>query len=92
MNRYTKIINTTYAIDDKDLDHNSNGYYGPAVDKLAEFENIIDDLLSKQDEISKELELLRKSDQKKSYKFRDALGHKLINSSLITIFKEHNLM
>jgi hypothetical protein len=84
MNRYTKKVNDKYVID--------NEYYEEAVNKLAKFEDIIDELLIKQEDISKELETLRKNEKKKSYKFRDSLGHKLINTSLITIFKSHDLM
>jgi hypothetical protein len=84
VDRYTKKENSKYIID--------NEKYEDAINKLAEFENIIDELLLKQEEISKELDILRKAEQSKSYKFRDLLGHKLINSSLITIFKSHNLM
>jgi hypothetical protein len=84
MNRYTKKENDKYIIDDKNCED--------AINKLAQFENIIDELLLKQEEISKELDILRKAEQSKSYKFRDLLGHKLINSSLITIFKSHGLI
>jgi hypothetical protein len=84
MNRYTKKVNDKYVID--------NEYYEEAVNKLAKFEDIIDELLIKQEDISKELETLRKNEKTKSYKFRDSLGHKLINTSLITIFKSHDLM
>jgi hypothetical protein len=84
MNRYTRKENDKYTI--------NNENYEDAINKLAVFENNIDEILLKQEEISKELDALRKAEQSKSYKFRDLLGHKLINSSLITIFKSHDLM
>lgn len=84
MNRYTKKLNDKYVID--------NNNYEDAINKLAICEDIIDELLIKQEQISKELETLRREQQTKSYEFRDLLGHKLINSSLITIFKTHDLM
>jgi hypothetical protein len=84
VNRYTKKLNDKYVID--------NNNYEDAINKLAICEDIIDELLIKQEQISKELETLRREQQTKSYEFRDLLGHKLINSSLITIFKTHDLM
>lgn len=52
-----------YVVDDTKVQHDVNGYSGDAISKLAKFENIYDDLISKQSEISKELEKLRLEDK-----------------------------
>ncbi|MDD4298340.1 MAG: hypothetical protein PHS98_01745 [Bacilli bacterium] len=92
MHRYTEKIDGQFVINDKHINSNDNGYYGDAVDKLAVFEDIIDDILLKQNEISQELKILRNEQQTKSYRFRQLLGQKLTNSALISIFESYKLM
>ena len=60
MNRLTKVIdNEFYLMDDTKVQHDASGFSGEAISKLAKFENIHDDLISKQSELSGELEKLR---------------------------------
>jgi hypothetical protein len=44
--------NNIYIVDD--IKHDTNGYSGVAIDKLAKFENLYDDLIAKQNEIAEE--------------------------------------
>jgi hypothetical protein len=84
MERYTVKSNDTYMI--------SSEHYNEAINKLGAFENVIEELLLKQEEISKELKALRSEEKTKSVRFRQLLGNKLTNSALVTIFERHGLI
>jgi hypothetical protein len=92
MNRITKVMdNTFYVVDDTKLQHDKNGYFGDAISKLAKFENIYDDLLSKQIEISKELEKLRVEGKTHTVKFKQLLSNKLTNNNILILFGAYGL-
>lgn len=64
---------------------------GPAVERLAAFENLYENLLRQQEEISQKLEVLRGQGKTNSYQFRELMGKKLMNShtlSLIALYVE----
>lgn len=92
MNRLTKRLGSDnfYVPDDK-VKHDENGYFGEAVSKLARFENIYDDLIAKQSEISKELEKLRSEDKTKTVKFKQLLANKMTNNNILILFGTHGL-
>lgn len=92
MNRLTRTLdNKLYIVDENEIQHNADGYSGEAISKLAKFENIYDDLLLKQSEISKELEKLRLEGKTHSVKFKQLLANKLTNSNILVLFKEYGL-
>lgn len=92
MNRLTKAQNNNfYLVDDTEIQHDTNGYYGDAVTKLAKFENIYEDLMAKQKEISGELEKLRLEGKTKSVKFKQLLANKLNNSQILALFESYDL-
>jgi hypothetical protein len=93
MDRLTKALesNNFYVVDDTKVQHDVNGYFGDAISKLAKFENIHDDLLSKQSEISKELEKLRLEGKTHSAKFKQLLANKITNNTIIILFKTYGL-
>ena len=83
--------NNFYVVDDTKVQHHLNGYSGDAISKLAKFENIYDDLISKQSEISKELEKLRLEGKTHSVKFKQQLADKITNNNIIILFKTYGL-
>lgn len=90
--RLTKVVdNNIYFVDDTNVQHDVNGYSGEAVNKLARFENVYEDLVSKQSEISKEMEKLRLEGKTHSVKFKQLLANKLTNSNILTIFKTYGI-
>ncbi len=93
MVRLTKVLidNGSYTVDDNMITHDINGYSGPAVERLASFENIYDDLVLKQNEISKELEKLRNEGKTHSVKFKELMVKKLTNSNIIILFRAYGL-
>jgi hypothetical protein len=92
MNRYTKKINEVFVVDQENIKLYDSGYSGDAIDKLAKFENMVEETILKQEELSKELEILRNKQQTKLYKFRELLTHKLINNAIITILERYKLI
>ena len=89
MNRLTRVLenNNFYLVDNTKIQHDVNGYSGDAISKLAKFENIYDDLVSKQIEISKELEKLRSEGKTHSAKFKQLFVNKLTNNNIIILLK-----
>lgn len=92
MDRFTKVLdNDFYVVDDTKVQHDSNGYSGDAVNRLAKFENIYDDLILKQNEITKELEKLRIEGKIHTVKFKQLLANKLANSNILMAFEDYGL-
>lgn len=57
-----------------------------AIDRLAAFENVCENLLYKQTEISAELEKLRSEDKTNTVKFKQLLANKLMNGNILAMF------
>ena len=92
MDRFTKVLdNNFYVVDDTKVQHDKNGYSGDAVNRLAKFENIYDDLMLKQNEITKELEKLRIEGKTHTVKFKQLLANKLTNSNILMVFEDYGL-
>ena len=85
MDRLTRVLdnNKFYIVDDDKISREAGGYSGEAVEKLAKFENLCDDLEASQSKISKELEKLRHEGKTKSFKFRELMAKKLTNNNII---------
>jgi len=93
MDRLTKALgNKKFYITDNDkINHDENGYFGDAVDKLANFENAYDSLLESQNEISEEMEKLRNECNTRSFKFKELMAKKITNNNIIALFKAYGL-
>ena len=62
-----------------------------AIQRLAVFENIHQQLADQQGEISAQLEQLRLEGKKNSVKFRELMGKKLANSIVLSTFQANGL-
>lgn len=92
MDRLTRPLDTkTYIVDDTAVQHDANGYSGDAIIKLARFENVYGDLVSKQSEISKELEKLRLEGKTHTVKFKQLLVDKITTNNIIILFESYGL-
>lgn len=92
MERLTKAAgDNRYFVEGDKIKQDPNGYYGEAVERLAVFENMYEGLVRSQSEISKELERLRREGKKNSFKFRELMGKKLINSNTLILLKNYGL-
>lgn len=92
MNRLTKILdNMTYVVDETSVKKNESGYSGDAINKLGKFEDVYEDLLRKQELISKEMDKLRSEGKNNSVKFKQLLVNKLTNKNIIAIFEVNGL-
>jgi hypothetical protein len=93
MERLTKLMgnNDSYIAEDITVNHDCNGYTGEAITKLAKFENIYEDLIASQREISKQLEKLRNEEKTKTVRFRELMFKKMTNVTIIELFKSYGL-
>lgn len=80
-----------YIMENSMVEHNENGYCDSAVERLAVFENIYEDLVKSQSEIHKELEKLRNEGKTKSVKFRELMVKKLTNNNMIIQFNMYGI-
>lgn len=83
--------NKFYIVDDDKVNHDVNGYSGDAINKLAKFENIYDDLVVNQSEIANEMERLRNEGKTHTFKFKELMVKKITNNNTITLFKTYGL-
>jgi hypothetical protein len=88
MLRLTRALesNASYIVDDDLIIREECGYSGDAINRLARYENTIDDLLASQIEIAKGLEKLRNEGKTHSVKFRELMVKKLTNSHILVLF------
>lgn len=78
-----------FIVNEDKVIHEVEGYSGDAINKLAKFEDIYDDIIANQSEISKELEKLRNEGKTHSVKFKELLVKKLTNSNILSIFETY---
>ena len=69
----------------------SSAARGLAIDRLARYENVHLDLLERQTNVTRQLEVLRAKGQTKTVQFRELLGEKLMNSHLLNLLKIYGL-
>lgn len=69
-----------------------DGYSGPAAEKLAALEDLCENIVAEQEELSVQLELLRSEDKTRTNRFRELMGKKLINSNVIGLLKLYGLL
>jgi hypothetical protein len=85
MGRLTKLSDSKMAFVTTGIDGKleDEGYYGPAVEKLAKFENLCDSIIEKQSSLAMDLEALRAAGKEKNFKFKELLGQKIMNEMLL---------
>lgn len=86
MRRFTKKNKDQYYLDTK-LDQNDQGYYGEAIDELATYENMMEAIKYREQELEQELEELRQEKKVKSMKFQQRLGEKMLNERILTMYE-----
>ena len=83
--------NDQFFVADDQITHQADGYSGDAINKLAKFENIHEDIVANQTKISLELERLRNQDQTHSVKFKELMIKKLTNVNILILLKAYGL-
>lgn len=82
-----KIENGQYQLTLSSVCSSDTELAGCAVEKLAKYENLHEDLLRTQQEIAAELETLRQAGKKTSVRFRELMGKKLMNAHMLDLFQ-----
>ncbi|MFV0401079.1 MAG: hypothetical protein ACK5LX_10730 [Oscillospiraceae bacterium] len=80
MERLTVKTEQGYLIAEDGIVATNEGWSGAAADKLGGLEDLHEELKAKQEELSAELELLRKARKTKTVQFRELLSKKMMNS------------
>lgn len=80
--RYTKKDNLNYKTNQID----------DAINRLGLFEDMVEEVINEQSSLSNQLEELRKDKQEKSYRFRELMGRKLVNTAFISLLEEKKIL
>lgn len=91
MKRITKLSGNIYIIDKVTISENSEYYYGEAIDKLAKYEILHEELRNKQLKIIKEMDDLKKQGKNKTVHFKQLLTEKITNNNILSIFEVYGL-
>lgn len=91
MNRLTKRTETGAVAAASDIEERPDGHGGAAVERLAQYEDMVDELLRRQREIPVVLEQLRREGKDKSYRFREEFAKKLVAEQFIMLLDEFGL-
>lgn len=92
MKRVTKILeDKSYIVPINLISQKETCYTGGAIEKLAKYENLHEELIKKQNEIIKEMEKLKSQGKNKSVKFKQLLTEKISNNNILSIFEVYGL-
>ena len=80
-----------YVVDESKIQLEGTAYSGEAINKLAKFENVYDDLIVKQSELSKEMDKLRAEGKTNTVRFKQLLVNKMNNNNVLVLFKGFGL-
>ena len=69
----------------------AGGFSGPAIEKLAKYENMQQRLEEEQQRITADMDALKSQGKEKTVKFKELFGRKLANSHVITLLQLHGL-
>lgn len=86
MTRLTYLENGAYHVDSANVSFDGSACAGEAVERLAVFESIYENLTAEQDSISAELEALRREGKEHTVKFKQLFAKKLQNNGMLVIF------
>lgn len=91
LERITRLEGDDYSVDPSAVIPTDDGYIGEAIDRLAAFENMYEDLIASQSKISDELEKLRYDGKEKSVRFKELMVKKLTNINTLILLKSYGM-
>jgi hypothetical protein len=93
MARMTRKISGSenFMVDAAMVSCTDGGCSGEAIDRLARFENLVEEIAASQVQISRELADLRNQGRSSSVKFRELMVQKLTNNHMLVLFNFHGL-
>ena len=92
MERVTKLLeDNSYIVSKNLISQNEIGYSGDAIEKLAKYENLHEELRKRQNKIIKEMEELKSLGKNKTVKFNQLLAEKITTNNILSIFEVYGL-
>ena len=77
----------TYQVEEAAIAETGNGYSGLAIQMLGRIEDLMEQLLTEQDELSQQLYALRLQGKTRSAQFREKMARKLTNGHILSALK-----
>ena len=82
---------STYIVENRFIERETDGYTGEAVTRLAGFENFWEDILARLTDISYELEKLRADGKTHTVRFRELMVSKITNSNILDLLTVYGI-
>ena len=92
MERITHRINTCAKAPQDSVEMADGAVQGTAIERLAQYEDLCEELLAKQSKIAQQMEELRMQGREKSVKFRELFAQKLTNASFLSLLQAKGLL
>jgi len=83
MTRFTRKIDGQFIVRD--------GNMSAAIQRLGQFEDAYEALMTEQEQIPVILEELRANGKEKTVRYRETMARKLVNRTIMMFFEEHGL-
>lgn len=92
MERLTRQLDKNYFVTNENaINHTKDGYSGEAINRLAKFENVYENLIKSQEETITKMESLRKEGKTNTVTFKQLMAKKLTNDNFINLLKLYDL-
>jgi len=92
MERLTELAEGKGKYISKHILAEENGdFSGEAIERLAKFENLLEEMMHQKDELPRELAKLREQGKEKTYSFREILSNKLTIETFLRIMKDFGI-
>lgn len=92
MTAYTAESDGKAYIKKEFLEAGSKGFEGAAAERLSALERLIADVEAEQERASAELKALREQGKEKTCKFRELMGNKLVNTSILSKLRAYHIV
>lgn len=92
MEKYTQKSKNGRAIPRAFLTETAEGYIGPAADRLAALEELMQSLLAERESLAQELAQLRAEGRIKTTRFNQLLARKLTISQMMSAFRAFGVL
>lgn len=92
LERLTKREGDRYYLASEDfIEHCEPGFSGKAVERLAQFENMLQSLIDEQEQITAELNILRVQGKTNTVKYKQLFANKLFNNNFIALLRQFGI-
>lgn len=87
----TKQPDHTHLVPADLIASSADGVGGPAIERLAAFEDLYEEIMKRQQAYTEQMEQLRAQGKQNSHQFKEIMGKKLMNAHIISLFMAYGI-